>query len=150
MSLQTSVIEYVLGKVLPEDLPDIAVKALEENLRFELARELAGGQGCDTRELHALFRRAIDELRLPFPSPIDAAHSMACSIADEIVDGKVSPYVGAKRIWSERYTRYPSLSDLRVFVGLASEYEDDETHRDGYAKEIVINEAEGFDKPKMK
>jgi hypothetical protein len=60
------------------------------------------------------------------------------TIAREIVREEVSPYKGAAAIWSvlaEEEGEYPE--DFRVFVGLASEWQDQPDHREAYEKDIL-------------
>lgn len=59
------------------------------------------------------------------------------AIAQRIVRGEITPYKGAAAIWSilaEEGNEYPE--ELRVFVGLASEWEDQPDHRDAYGEDI--------------
>src|SRR5204863_1416544 len=81
--------------------------------------------------------KLLDEVGISIPSPVAAGLAVARFIAEEVVDKKITPYVGAKQIWSEIYSRFPELIQLRPFVGLASEYEDDEQHRESYSQHIV-------------
>ncbi len=66
----------------------------------------------------------------------------AAGIAQEILAGEIPPALGAKRIWrlfAERIANtgdsYPR--DIRVWVGLASEWEDSPSHREAYEADIL-------------
>ena len=59
------------------------------------------------------------------------------SVARRIVNNEVAPYEGATAIWSllaGEEGDYPE--DLRIFVGLASEYQDHPHHREAYDRDI--------------
>ena len=137
MELQKTVNMYVLGQLLADDLPTAAVQALEDGFDSPALCQLAGGGGGDSQETRALFLKALDELKVPVPSPREAALSYAREVAGDVLNGAIAPYEGARKIWGEVYTRFPELKELTLFVGLASEYEDDEKHRDSYARQIV-------------
>ena len=137
MALDEDIRRYVLGEVLVDELPAIAVQALEAGYDSLFLRQLAGAQGCDPQEARTLFTRAIKELKIPMPSAAEAALAAARIIAQEVVNGKVAPYDGARRIWFKLYTRFPEIQQFVPFVGLASEYEDDEEHRAEYASRIL-------------
>jgi hypothetical protein len=137
MQLTKAVREYILGSLLPDDLPAIAVRAIEDGYDSPALYELAGADGADTQHLRTLFCKAMDQLGITLPSPAQAGLAAALSIAEDILRGCIAPYEGAKQIWDKVYTRFPELTQLRTFVGLASEYEDDEGHRPQYARDII-------------
>lgn len=59
------------------------------------------------------------------------------TIAQQIVTNELPPNRGAAAIWrvlAEEDGEYPD--ELRVFVGLASEWQDNPDHRDAYAEDI--------------
>lgn len=137
MPLNADIEKYVLGSLLSDDLPRVALEALEAGYDSPSLRQVAGASGADPRDINDLFIRALTELRIQMPSPADAALSLARQIAGEVVQGTISPYEGARRIWFDVYVRFPELTRLRPFVGLASEYEDDELHREKYSATIM-------------
>ena len=128
---------YALGQVLADDLPDIAVRALENGHDSESLRQLAGKQGADTTQLQELFSRTLEEIGISMPSPEVAGLEVARRIAVRVLAGDIQPYAGARLIWKEVYWRSSEPEKLRIFVGLASEYEDDEKHRSNYERHIV-------------
>jgi hypothetical protein len=131
---------YSLGEIQPETLPLLAAEALEAGYDSQSLRELAGTSSADTDAIMALFPKALTELGLRAPSPPDAGLMLARSIADDIVEGRIVPYEGARRIWWKVFTRFPQLTQLTPFVGMASEYEDDKTHRSEYSQ-LIVDEA---------
>ena len=128
---------YVLGTLAAGDLPAVAVDALEAGYDSPSLRQLASTSRFDTDGLGNLFTKTLNELGVPIPSPSEAGLELARRIAESITRGTVSPYDGARQIWEEVYTRFPQLAELRPFVGFASEYEDDEVHRDVYSNLII-------------
>jgi len=137
VNLKKAVDAYLLGNILAEDLPAVAQQALEDGYDSPSLCELAGAELVDTYRLRDLFTRTLVELNLNDVSPADAGLAMARSIASDVVAGSITPYAGAKRIWSDIYTRFPHLARLRPFVGFASEFEDDEKHRVEYERLIL-------------
>lgn len=60
------------------------------------------------------------------------------AIAEQIVGGSREPADGARMIWWKVANRVPQLEDrLAVFVGLASEWDDNPHHRSEYDKDII-------------
>jgi hypothetical protein len=89
-----------------------------------------------------LFERALSELGIPIPSRQEASLILAREHARRIVAGEVAPYEGARRIWWEIANELGADPSLRMFVGLASEWEDAPAHRRQYEEDIV-EEARG-------
>ena len=58
------------------------------------------------------------------------------SWAGAIVAGTLPPYEGARLLW-RAWSELLRPDDLTVFVGLASEWEDDPAHRDEYEQDIL-------------
>lgn len=137
MQLTKILDKYTLGTLLTDDLPSLALDLLQDRYDSPSLRQLATADASDTQNVQSLFLKALDELKKPLPSPRDAGLSLARDIADQVVKGTITPYQGAKAIWHDIYARFPELVELRLFVGLASEYEDDEKHRDAYSDQII-------------
>jgi hypothetical protein len=135
MSFQDVIAAYVLGYTRVEDLPNAAAEALGDGLDSASLRQLAGAQGDDSKSIIQIFPRAVGELSMTIPSVTDAAHIYSIKVARDIVAGRILPYEGARTIW-QVYVKCPR-DELRPFVGLASEYQDDRKHRDEYARLIV-------------
>jgi len=137
MNFQEAIGAFVLGKLNTENLPTVAAEAVRSNYDSPSLWELADSEGADPDHIRKLLFRALDELGIQAPSVETAAITAAKEIARDVVEGTITPYQGAKRIWSDLYTRYPTLQKLAPFVGFASEYEDDEAHRGEYDQMIV-------------
>jgi hypothetical protein len=131
---------YVLGGCPVDKLPEIARTALEFGYDSPALRVLAVSDGDAHDVLKRSFVRALKELGIEVPTLAKAGINAAHQIASEIVQGKVDPYTGARRIWYEVYSKVPELVELRPFVGFASEYEDDPSHRLEYTQ-LIIQEA---------
>jgi len=128
---------YILGNLLTEDLPTLAIEALQAGYDSPSLRQLAASEGSQSDEIRKLFSKALEELKINAPSLTEAGLMLAQDIAKDIVMGRIAPYEGAKRIWWDVFTRFPQLTQLTPFVGLASEYEDDEQHRGEYSRQIM-------------
>ena len=128
---------YALGAMLAEELPTAAADALGAGYDSPALCQLAGAHGADAESIRKLFRKSLGELGIPVPPPSQAGSAMARRVAGAIASGAVIPYDGARRIWWEIYARFPQLKELRPFVALASDYEDDEADRANYSRMIV-------------
>lgn len=135
--LAKSVALYSLEMLPVDDLPQIAIEALEAGYDSVSLRELAGGQSEHPFDFRQKFEKALKELQLPMPCRRGAAILLACHIAKSILKGEMSPYEGARRIWWDLYTKVPEAIELQTFVGAASEIEDDPEHRDYYISDIT-------------
>lgn len=59
-------------------------------------------------------------------------------VAQDIIEGTIEPFVGARKLWWDVARRVPAMEDrLVVFIGLASEWEDNPHHRDAYDRDII-------------
>jgi hypothetical protein len=118
-------------------LPQVAVEALQMGVDTPSLRLLAGESGSENDESQNLFEKSLKELGVEIPNQDEAGMIVSKSIAQEVLDGEIGPYDGARRIWSDVYIHNPSLKSLRGFVGLASELEDHPEDTDAYVAEIV-------------
>ena len=137
MNIDTILARHVLGLLPVDELPGMALDAMQAGYDSPGLRQLAGISKHEGDEAHRLFAKTIRELGLPVPTAPEAGLTLARNTAREVLSGAITPYEGAKRIWDQVYTRLPELKQLRPFVGFASEYEDDIEHRDDYSRRIV-------------
>lgn len=128
----------VNGELRSEELPQLATDALIRGLDTPSLRVLAGQNPADVRDSADLFRRALDELGVSLPAHDEAAWSLARMTAQGIVDGAVSPAVGANAIWGSAYHRVGDSGDLRIFVGLASMLDDHPEDSAAIEKQVVV------------
>jgi hypothetical protein len=137
MNFESCLVNLVLNRLSVNDLPLIARQAVEQgDCSWEFI-QLAKYVGLSD----VAIRRCLDDLLATcgwtYPLPEQAALLMARSIAQEVIDRKISGYAGAKRIWTEVVTHFPNIQLLRVFAGYASEYEDSSTDREFYEAAIL-------------
>lgn len=137
MEIDEAVAKHVLGLLLVERLPAIGLQALESGQDTPSLRQLAGAERDSPDEIRRSFIRWVGEAGLRVPTPPEAAVFFATVIAKTVLAGAMTPYEGARQIWGELYVRFPSLQELTPFVGLASDYEGHEEHRDAYSRMIV-------------
>lgn len=137
MQLKEAILAYALGGPVSDALPAVGLEALEAGYDSPSLRKLAGcGRADPSKMVQELFERSVNELGLVIPAPPEAGLAMAKIVAQDVLSGRYGPYDGARRIWGLR-SRFPDLKQLTIFVGLASEYEDDEAHRDEYVRGIM-------------
>jgi hypothetical protein len=135
--LRSALVRLTVGQQPTEELPDLAARALAKGIDVPALRELAGLSRIDVREARDLFLLAMEQLGANVPvSRWDAVRFWAA----EIVNGALTPYEGARLIWFHGYLELDCPDELTAFVGLASEWEDDPTHRALYEQDI-LNEA---------
>ncbi len=115
----------------------LAAQALARGVDSPSLRVAAGVSTSDVREARDRFVDALEELGIDIPDPSVAAWRLTREKAAQIVRGEVQPYEGAWWIWREAYSRVARAGDLRMFIGLASEWEDHPDHRTEYDKQII-------------
>jgi hypothetical protein len=135
--LRLALLALAAGEQPPEPLPDLAADALTRDIDSSSLRELAGAPKADYDDNRALFRAAMVELGVEVPDPNAALSELVRFWASEIVAGSINPYAGASRIWRTAWRRLGSPSDLAIFVGLASEWEDHLGERADIEAQIV-------------
>lgn len=97
-------------------------------------RRLAGETSTTLTEHSALFVAVLEELGFQIPSKNEACFVVADLFARKILDGKLSPHEGARKIWWHASNEYEGRSELLLtFVGAASELDDlpERTSEDG-------------------
>jgi hypothetical protein len=124
MDLESAASFWVLRLLRSEDLPAIAVDALEAGFDTPALRILAGERDSDAGELDMLWRKVLEELKLQVPSRPVAMMNAARHYTERIVSGDWSAIRGANAIWRDLCTIDDAPECLRVFVGLADEYDD--------------------------
>jgi hypothetical protein len=136
MDLNSVTAEWYLGLYPPEKMPMLAVWALEQGFDGPALRELTDCKTATYSNEINLIERALRELG---KEPLDltsAGRLLATLLCQKIVSGTSSPYEGASRIWAI-YDRCGLPKSLIPFVGFASEWEDEQDHRDHYDKLII-------------
>ena len=111
MNLDTILARHVLSLLPVQELPGLALNAIQAGHDSPSLRQLSGASEHDTEEAHRLFAKALRELGLPVPSVPEAGLTLARDIAREVLSGDIAPYEGAKQIWDHVYTRLPELKN---------------------------------------
>lgn len=140
LNLESAVAHYLLGDIRPEDLPAVAQRAVIAGFESPAMAELAYSLNKENEFLERKFFNALEELKIKKPSRVEAGLAIAREIATSIVEERITPYEGARRIWWDVYVKIPQLKQLIPFVGMASEFEDDSNHRDNYSQ-MILQEA---------
>ncbi len=126
-----------LGELPVSQLQEIALGDLFEGHYGGALLELAEAPLATRRDVGDLFERALAEMGRAPISESEAARRAARDVASKILAGDMDPYRGASMIWWQFYERAGQPPELRGFVGLASQYEDDPQHRAEYLEDIV-------------
>jgi hypothetical protein len=137
MKIELAQALWQIGKLSAEKLPDVAIQALRRGFDGSALRELAGLQKPTKQDIGDLFDRALKEVECLPISKREASLIVAKNIAQEIINGNIEPYEGARRIWWDIWDQNRELDELKVFVGLASGYEDEPNHQQKYANDII-------------
>jgi hypothetical protein len=128
-SLELALMRFVLDEQPSEELPSVATNALVAGVDSPSLRVLAGLRASDYADARDLFTAAVDELGLARPTPDEARWYFVRRWARAMVDGAISPYEASRMIWWRGWEELGHPDSLTVFVGLASEWEDDEARR---------------------
>ncbi len=118
------------------DVEQFGLKELASSKTAPTIIELADVSASTDRILQ-LLEAAITADGGTIPHSAAAAEVVAMQISGEIVAGEVEPGAGARALW--RLARQvPAVEpQLRVFIGLASEWDDDIPNRIAYEADIV-------------
>jgi hypothetical protein len=135
--LQLVLARVAMAEQETSELPLIAASALVGGVDSPSLQYLAGHPGVDVRECRDLFLAAMEELGVPMPSRDDARRAMARAWAGEMVAGALTPYEGSRLIWRKAWDADDGPDELTVFVGLASEWEDDRRGRRGLERHML-------------
>lgn len=136
MELDIAAAWLALGKLRSEDAIAAASSALDRGVFSESLSLLLYMQPVWS-EVGPLFTRVLSELGIPVPPRDEASVTIARGFARQIIAGETSPYEGARRIWWDVANEPGADSLLRIFVGLASEWEDSPRHRQEYEADII-------------
>jgi hypothetical protein len=122
------------------ELPELAMFALEAGLDTPSLRELAGELHPTWADTGPLFERVLLDCGIATSPRLQAGNDLARHYAEQIISGAVTPYEGARHIWhdvaQQLWHNLEAVQPYLVFIGLASEWEDDEEHRPDYEQDI--------------
>jgi hypothetical protein len=145
MNRELTLTFWVLRRLPSEELPRVAAEWLAEGLDSPSLRELAGVSSPQMSDVGPLFESALSELHFSPPKKEEALRFLARHFARQIVDGVISPYEGARKIWWQVSNEVEARDPLLLsFVGAASEIEDlpERTEQDGYDRKKYAQELE--------
>ena len=122
----------------PHQVIEWANAALIEDPTNDSLVALAILDAEDGQEVDSALDAVLAEMGIAPLYPNEAAMILAKKTAEDIIANKVTPHDGAWFIWVKLARRVPEVEEaLRVFIGLASEWEEDPIHREQYDSDIV-------------
>jgi hypothetical protein len=72
------------------------------------------------------------------PSATPDTHDRVIAVLTEIVNGSISPYTGARQLWTDYYSNDPEqIPELVTFVNDATDYEELPDRREEIRNHIV-------------
>ena len=98
---------------------------------------LAGLTPCETDEANELFVRTLIELNVDQPTNEDAVEQVCREIAESIMNGRVSPYEGAKQISQLSVKLEKHNHKYDTFIYGESEWEDRPEDRPLFERGII-------------
>ncbi len=135
--VELAALRLAVGEQPSEELPAIATEALVRGLDSPTLRQAAGVSPREVHDAEDLFRATVAELGFDLPDEQGALWRLVRYTAEQIVSGQQGAYDGAVWIWRHAYHRVDGEGDLRVCVGLASEWEDHPSERPKLEAAIV-------------
>lgn len=130
---------WALKRLASEDVPGLAVAALEHGCASDAVATLAGAHEPTRADIEDELPRLLHDLGRDRPSELHALKTLVDDCARRIADGDVDPVVGAEHIWG--LWGYDAGSDVRRFIALAIECEDENPGVPRYAADIVEDRA---------
>lgn len=124
----------------PDELPDVAARALEEGYDGPALRALAGLRLPTREQVGELFDGALREMDRTPLSRMEAGMVVARDVAGKISRGELNPMEGANRIVRDVWDRCRELEGLKRFVTLVEEQGRHPEHRE-VVEEGIVREA---------
>ena len=148
LDLEEMEAKHLFGDLDPEEMPGIALRALEAGYDGTALLELARLSNPTIQNAEQPFDRALREMGRSPLHEAEAGLRVARSIARKIVSSEMHPYEGASLIWTKVWNRCGRPDELTPFVGLASLYQADPERRPLHLEEIVARAKELADERK--
>ena len=144
MTFEEALAADTLGLLLPEALPRIATDALVAGAESTSLAALAGEspRASSADDLHALFNKALEELRITRPSPIDAVSQLIRYYARRVVSRELPPERGVDAV-ARTLRELRSVPDPAATLGigeLAWLHLDFEALHEGFGSAEDLNE----------
>jgi hypothetical protein len=138
--LRLAAIKHQFDFLSCDELPELAVKALQAGLDSQSLRLLAGELRPTWADCEPLFERALHDLGIHYQPRPEAGFALALHYARGIASGDLAPYQGARRIWldvANEFINNPTIWDeLRIFVCLVSDLDECPAERVNIEQEI--------------
>ena len=127
MNFRQELTAYAASDRTSDQLPDIAMIALEEGLDTPSLRILAGMSKNDNPfEIEKYFKHTLEELRVQLPDDREAAVGYAVLITDQILSGDEDVIIGARNIFNIALHNFPFEKETKKYIydsiGLAKIY----------------------------
>lgn len=135
--LHVALLQMVVGEQDAEELPAVAADALSKGKDCPSLRSLAVAARTAVDENRASFLGAMRELGCHIPDLQSARRGLVRYWACEIVEGTLTPHIGARRIWLRGWEPLGRPAHLAIFVGLAGQWEERPAGRATYEQEII-------------
>ena len=117
MNFRQELTAYAAGDRTADQLPDIAMSALEEGLDTPSLRILAGMNESDNPfEIEKYFRQMLDELHIELADKRQVALDYALIIAGQILTGDEDTITGTRSIFTIALGEYPFEKETRKYV----------------------------------
>jgi len=113
----------VLKRLASEDVPGLAVAALERGCESDAVETLAGAHQPTRADIEDELPRLLHDLGRDRPSELHALKTLVDDCARRIADGDVDPVIGAEHIWG--LWGYDAGPGVRRSIALAIECEDE-------------------------
>ncbi len=138
MEIKLASAYFSIGALSGELLSEIASAALEAGMISDSLAVLASEPNTTLRDHEEIFIKCLGEQRINIMTPQDAGLFIAKHHAKNIVDGRATPYNGAKAIIADVVCNLDSVPpEIDAFVGPEDQYMDfaDQMRLDYYGKE---------------
>lgn len=132
--------EWELGVLWPEEVPGLAVAALERGCELREVAVLAGLERPVRADVDEELGDLLRRIGWARPTRDQALKTVVDALAGRIGGGSVEPADGAHRLWrlaNQGGFGGPLWTQLAIFVGLASEWDDHEESRPAIEAQIV-------------
>ena len=132
--------EWELGLLPPENVPALAVAALERGCDYSEIALQAGLNEPTKEEVEPQLERLLQHAKCPRLSRGQAIKTLADPCVARIAQGALEPAQGAHKLWRLANTGDfgdPVWSQLSAFIGFASEWDDRPDARELLETQIV-------------
>jgi len=132
---------WSFGWLPSDELPKVALEALDHGLESPSLIELASAESSVGPRLHRLFEKALVELGHSRLTKAEAGRIIAEEYADQICKAKISPVEGARAIWRVTLECGDLTRELGIFGGRVSEYEGVSSESRENISKMILSEA---------